>query len=224
MGPSATDFVYSLSLPKFDLAGDTLTGATIYFFAEGTVNTLSLTNTASSVETFTFQATSNVTSNSSNSANSADKFTGETLGLFSETITLGSNTTPVCPKATPSAACSSVAFTPPAISVTNLTLGFPTGTGGLGLTGVTKSITGADLAHYVGAGDFTLGGNTKSFTSFSGGGNNITDTIGTTAQFGAEIDYTYTVPSGTPEPVTMALVGGGLLGLGLLGKRRRQKS
>src|SRR5580700_5093914 len=63
-GPTSTDFTYSLSLPKFDLAGDTLTGATIYFFAEGTVNTLSLTNTASSVESFTFLATSNVTSNS----------------------------------------------------------------------------------------------------------------------------------------------------------------
>src|ERR1700691_4488669 len=73
-GPTNTDFTYSLSLPKFNLAGDILTGATIYFFAEGTVNTLTLTNTASGAETFTFQATSNVTSNSSNSANNADKF------------------------------------------------------------------------------------------------------------------------------------------------------
>jgi hypothetical protein len=35
----------------------------------------------------------------------------------------------------------------------------------------------------------------------------------------AEIDYTYVIPSGTPEPTTMALMGGALLGLGLLGKR-----
>jgi hypothetical protein len=223
VGPSNTDFVYSLSLPKFDLAGDTLTGATIYFFAEGTVNTLSLTNTASGAETFTFQATSNVTSNSSNSANNADRFQGETLTLFSHSITLGSNTTPACPEATPSAACSSVSYTPPPLEATNLTLGFTTGTGGLGLTGVTKSITGADLANYVGATDFTLGGNTKSFTSFSGGGNNIQSAIDTTGQFSAEVDYTYTVPSGTPEPVTMALVGSGLLGLGFLGKFRRKR-
>jgi hypothetical protein len=222
-GPSNTDFVYSLSLPKFNLAGDTLTGATIYFFAEGTVNTLTLTNTASGVETFTFQATSNVTSNSTNSANNADRFQGETLTLFSHTITLGGNTTPACPESTPSAGCSSVAYTPPPLQASNLGLGFATGTGGLGLDGVTKSITGADLLNYVGAGDFTLGGNTKSFTSFSGGGNNIQDSISTTAQFSAEIDYTYTVPSGTPEPVTMALVGGGLLGLGFLGKLRRRK-
>jgi len=223
-GPTSTDFTYSLSLPKFDLAGDTLTGATIYFFAEGTVNTLSLTNTASSVESFTFLATSNVTSNSSNSANNADKFTGETLGLFSETMTLGGSATPACPESTPSSACSSVAFTPPSLEATNLTLGFATGTGGLGVDGVTKSITGADLANYVGAGNFTLGGKTNSFTTFSGGGNNIMTAIATTAQFSAEIDYTYTVPGTTPEPVTLALMGGGLLGLGFLGKRRRQKS
>jgi len=223
-GPTNTDFTYSLSLPKFDLVGDTLTGATIYFYAEGTVTSLSLTNTATGPETFTFVATSNVTSNSTNSANSADKFAGETLGLFSMAMLLGPTTTPACPKSTPLSTCSSVAFTPPSIDVTNLTLGFPTGTGGLGLDGVTKSITGSDLANYTGAGDFTLGGSTKSFTSFSGGGNNITDNISTTAQFSAEIDYTYTVPGGTPEPVTLALMGGGLFGLGFLGKRFRQKS
>ncbi len=223
-GPTNTDFTYSLSLPKFDLVGDTLTGATIYFFAEGSVTSLSLTNTASGPETFTFVATSNVTSNSSNSANNADAFVGETLGLFSQTMTLGPNTTPACPESTPSVSCSSVAFTPPPLVVTNLGLGFTTGTGGLGVDGVVKNITGGDLANYVGLGSFTLGGSTKSFTSFSGGGNNVTDNINTTAQFSAEIDYTYTVPSGTPEPVTLALMGGGLLGLGFLGKRWRQKS
>jgi hypothetical protein len=222
-GPFDTDFSYSLSLPKFNLPGETLTGATIYFFAEETVSTLTLTNTASGVESFTFQATSNATSNSTNSANSADAYSAETITLFNETMTLGGNSEPACPESTPSNACSSVSFTPPPLSANNLTLGFPTGTGGLGLTGVVKSIIGLDLANYVGATDFTLGGSTKSFTSFSGGGNNVSPAIDTSAQMSAEIDYTYQ-PTGTitPEPVSMGLFGGGLLGLGFLAKRRRK--
>jgi hypothetical protein len=229
-GPDPTDFTYSLSLPKFDPGtggvplGATLTGATIYFFGSETVSTLALNNTASGVETFTYIASSNITSGSSNSANSADKFSGETLSLFSTgSITLGGFATPACPLATPSAACSSVSYTPPAITVSNISPAIgPTGTGGDGLTGIVKNITGADLANYEGATTFTLGGSTKSLTTFAGGGGNIDTTENTDAEFKAEIDYTYTVPSGTPEPATMALLGGGLLGLGFLGRLRRK--
>lgn len=228
-GPSATDFTYSLSLPKFEAGLDgvpataVLTGATIYFYAEESVNTLTLTNTSNGAESFTLQLTSNVTSNSTNSAHSADKFTGETLTLFSQAMTLGGTGTGTCPESTPSAGCSSVSFTPPSLDTTNLTLGFPTGTGGDGLTGVIKSITGSDLANYTGGGDFTLGGSTKSFEGISGGGANISAAIATTAEFSAEVDYTYTIPSTAPEPAAMALVGGGLLGLGFLGKFRRRR-
>jgi hypothetical protein len=227
-GPQNTDFTYSLGLSKFDPGTDgiplgaTLSGATIYFYAEESINTLTLTNTSSGVETFTIQATSNVTSSSSNSANNADKYGNETLNLFTSTMTLGGDSLPACPESTPSASCSQVTWTPPPITTSNLVLGFPTGMGGLGVDGVTKNITGGDLANYTGAGNFTLGGFTLSFTSFSGGGNNISPSIQTTAEMAAEIDYTYTVPSGTPEPVTSALVGGGLIGLGLLSRRRRK--
>jgi hypothetical protein len=232
VGPSNTDFTYSLSLAKFDPGidgiplGATLTGEKIYFFGEENVSTLSLNNASSTVETFTLIASSNITSLSTNSANNADKFSGETLSLFSTgSITLGSDVTPACPAYTPSSSCNVVSYTPPNIVVSNIDppIG-PTGTGGLGVDGIVKSITGADLANYVGAGNFTLGGSTKSLTTFSGGGNNIQTNVNTTAEFSAEVDYTYSVPSGTPEPATMALVGGGLLGLGFLGKFRRKRN
>jgi len=50
------------------------------------------------------------------------------------------------------------------------------------------------------------------------GANSIT-TYATTAQVSGTITYDYTVPAGTPEPVTMALVGGGLIALGLFRKK-----
>jgi len=226
-GPTNTDFTYSLALPKFNLAGDTLTGATIYFFAQENINTLTLTNTASSAETFTIALTSNVVLNATNSANNADKFKNETLSLFSQTgITLGAAGSGACPESTPSGSCSTVAYTPPSLTVTNLSVASPTGTGTGGVQGAVKAITGGDLANYVGAGNFTLGGQTHSLESLGGGGANITAAIATTAQFSAEVDYTYTVPvtGGAPEPATLAMMGGGFLGLGWLFKRRRKNA
>jgi hypothetical protein len=232
-GPTNTDFSYSLSLPKFDPGtdgiplGSTLTGATIYFYAQENISTLTLTNTASGVETFTYVATSNVTSLSSNSANNADKYATETLGLFSSgLITLGGNAMPACsPVNAPSSGCSSVTYAPPGITVNNLGVA-ATGTGVDHLTGVTKSISGVDLANYIGATNFTLGGSTKSLTSFAGGGGNIALAQNTTAEFSAEIDYSYTVPApppSTPEPATMGMMGSGFLGLSWLLRRRRKQ-
>jgi hypothetical protein len=235
-----TDGTYTLTLPDFDSTLGTLTGATLYFYGKEDISTLTLTNTALTAQVFDVAIQSNLNQNSNNTANSADKYSGETLDIFDTgigptkaqypttpgSLTLG--TTGTCPEYTPSASCGSVAYTPGDIIVQNIdaVYGLTSGTGPEGVDGVIETISGADLCNYeigcAGLGTFSLTGATKSLLTLSGGGNNINFNVNTTASFEAEVDYTYSLPSGTPEPATMALMGGALIGLGLIGKRLKK--
>jgi len=234
----ATDNTYTLTLSKFNTSLGTLTGATIYFFGSENLSQLHLGNTSSTVETFDLVAISNILFGSTNTANSSDKYTNESLDLFDTgigpgqsafpttpgPITLGVAGSGTCPLGTPSSTCGSVNYTPPnlVINNTDAVYGFSVGTGLGGVTGVLKTLTLADaLANYTGVGTFNLGGGTKSLTTFSGGGNNINLDVTSNATFNAEIDYQYTPSGGTPEPATMVLFGSGLLAVGLIRKRVR---
>jgi len=232
-----------LTLPQFnsDFGAYTLTSATLYFYAQEDNSSFSLSNAATGTETFDLYESSNVTRNSTNTANNADRFVGEVFDIFdagglgpglaqpneefASAITLGGSVTPACPEYTPSVTCSAVLFVPPDILIKNTDSQYnppgTVGTGSQGLTGEVKSITGGDLLNYTGVGTFNLTGGTLTAEDLVGGGGNINLGISTAAAFEAEIDYNYTV-SGTPDPSTIGLLGGALLGLGLIGKRFRK--
>jgi len=239
-----TDFNYSLTLPDFNIAGATLTGATIYLYAAESIQSVTLTNEGSIAQTtFSAVATSTIAGSSPASA-LTDSATGGTLytalggvelQLFNmSNLNLGPGTggsaVGPCPNnSTPTTSCSSVTYTGLADNVVddpagnsppnNTQLGaYAIATGFDGVTGLVSAVTSGQFSDYTGPGSFTLAGNTYGFTSIGGAGSVSATVIGT-GMLVAEIDYTYTFPSGTPEPTTMALMGGALLGLGLLGKR-----
>ena len=236
----ATDGSYTLTMNKFDHTLGTLTGATLYFSASEDVTSLSLANSSSSVQSFDMVVQSNPLLNSSNTANNADRYTGEIFDIFDTgigpnqaqfptsagSITLGPAGSGTCPLGTPSSACSTVFYTPPDLTISNTDAiyGANVGTGIGAVTGVKKTISSANLHYYLDTAGptFALTGTTYGSFTVGGGGNNVVPVLHTTATFAAEIDYTYTVPpppSSTPEPATLVLMGTALAGVGLLRKR-----
>ena len=228
VGPTATEVGYTLTMNKFDPAAIsalnggqavTLTGVTLYFRVTENASQFQLTNTSATTQNFDFASVSNVTFNSTNTATAADNYSGQALTLVDTGIGLGLGG---CPNSPPGA-CTPLSLAsggtvnyPQIINNTDAKFGLTSNTGTLGVFGVSKA--GTSILNYQGAGTFALTGATKLLTSFSGGGGNIDLTQVTNATIRAEVDYTYTV-AGVPEPATMALVGGGLLLAGLLGKR-----
>ncbi len=206
-GPQLTDFTINLVLPKFDSSIGTLTGATIRFTAGNTVASLNLTNTSQANQTFKYVSDADFLLTGNTAGDGTLTTTDLMMNNFTTGgfITLGPSGSGVCPAATPSAACNSVSYTPAPV------------------TANTGDVAVNILASYIGSGGatFTLSGFTSTSTTFTGGGGNVSSAQVTNGTASAIVTYTYSTPTGTPEPATMALMGTSLLGLAFLGRRKK---
>jgi hypothetical protein len=90
---------------------------------------------------------------------------------------------------------------------------------GLGVYYQLGAIITTDLAHYLGSGNFMI-------ADVAGQPGPLGGAVLGTGQISASsfVTFTYYPNNITPEPMTMMLVGGGLLGLGLLVSKRRKKA
>ena len=213
-GPGATDFnPWAIAMPSYSVpGGDTLMGITLDLAAVDT-GSLNLVNLGGSALTLGVQDNEFVIVASNSALGGADVgsfinllmfTTGGIPGNPTQNMQIG-NTGGVCPVNTPSNSCDNVTFSP---------------LNQAGDVGVT-SIPGADWASYLSG--FTLGGTTSGSATLAGTGfSNANTAFTSTATLTATevVTFDEPPPGGTPEPVSMALLGSGLACLGLLKRKR----
>jgi hypothetical protein len=205
---TATDYTATLSLSQFDPSLGTLTEVSLQLAGTQTITELTLTNTASSAETFEFDSTAKFYA-SANSAGTTLLSTGAPFAIFDATLTLGAVGGGSCNFGDPTTPvnCSAIEYA----------------NGGAPITDTLNASANifTSLGGYIGTGTFNQTFHTLTGTAFSGGGGNINPVQTTNASLLATVTYTYDTAPSTPEPATLFLMGSALVGVGFV--RRRAK-
>jgi hypothetical protein len=194
------------------IAGDTLTGVTLEYVITETLDSLTLTNNTTTLETAKYTASAQFDCGTTNApggtgcdtvnatdgtaldaAINNDNAIGPVTLYNGATLTFTANQS----------------YTTPFFTTLPKTLTEDTGA----VLGTTVS--------YMPSGTFDLDYSTFSGFTVFGGGNNVLNSQDTKSAATAYVLYSYTVPSGVPEPASMFLLGSALIGLGFMRKRAK---
>src|SRR5579872_6827174 len=215
VGPLTTDVNFAGASAIFNFfgssgapGGSVLNSVTLEIVIHETLNSLGLTNNNAGSTTAQYTAANGIDANDTASATDANALEA-TIPSFDRASTFHTGLL-IYQNVFTFASSGTVIMCPGDAQCTS----FP-GTSSFD-TGVVNGTTSA----YTGSGTFNLQWDTLSAFSIAGGGNNVQNSQNTTTSATATVIYNYSLPSGVPEPATLAIFGSGLVALALVGRKK----